>query len=326
MMSHQIAKCGCDCFSCPTYKENLGSNEKRRSCSSGWGKYLNIKLSPEKLRACDGCSIADSERKTYYLNCMIRKCAMVNGIENCAFCSGYPCEELTRTHSVQKIFNRQDFVKQTGKEISEADYSHFIEPYAGLYHLNKVRESLTENQIREYKKFSSKSLFAHFDDLMENRNAFLKIYLLLTSICIEKNISYARFHSLEKKREQLLRILWATGCYGIPGCDYRFLELDSNSFMSLKLQGMYSILTDHLYELRKYDVYGEVVPLIEKGWLTPMGGLRKQGWVFRLKFGESLKGIETLNVFKNYVSKLNLKYGNKSYRIFSRGDLSIMFD
>ena len=109
----------------------------RRICSSGWEKYLNIKLSPEKLRACDGCSIADPERNIYYLNCRIRKCAMINGIENCAYCSGYPCEELTKTHSVQKIYNREDFIKKTGKEITETDYRRFIEPYAGLCHLNK---------------------------------------------------------------------------------------------------------------------------------------------------------------------------------------------
>jgi hypothetical protein len=36
-------------------------------------RFLNIKLSPEKLRACDGCSIPDPDRKIYYLNCRIRK-------------------------------------------------------------------------------------------------------------------------------------------------------------------------------------------------------------------------------------------------------------
>jgi hypothetical protein len=324
-MPHQIAKCGCDCFNCPTYKENLRTFENRRFCSSGWEKYLNIKLSAEKLRPCDGCSIADSERNIYYLNCRIRKCTMINGIENCAFCSGYPCEELTKTHSVQKINNREDFIKKTSKEISETDYRQFVEPYAGLYHLNKIRNSLSDNNIREYKKFSTQSSFAHFDNFEDNQDALRRIYVLLTSICTEKDISYARLHSLGNKRDQLLRILWASGCYGIFRTDESYLELDSKTFMEQKVQGMYNVLSDHLNVLRKYDVYGEVVPLIAKGWLTPMGGLRKEGWVFRLHFGDLLKGKSTLITFKEYVCKLSAKHGNKSYRIFTKADLSIMY-
>ena len=118
-MKNNIAKCGCDCYNCSTYKENIRTNEDGNKCSAGWEKFLDIKLSPEKLRLCDGCSVPDSERKTYYLNCKIRKCAMINEIENCAFCAGFPCDELLKAHSIQKINNRDDFIKKTGKEISE---------------------------------------------------------------------------------------------------------------------------------------------------------------------------------------------------------------
>ena len=100
--------------------------------------------------------------------------------------------------------------------------------------------------------------------------------------------------------------------------------MDSKTFMEQKIQGMYNILTDNLNELSKYDVYGEVVPLITKGWLTPMGGLRKKGWVFRLSFGDLLNGKSTLMAFKDYVCKLTAKHGNKSFRIFTRADLSVM--
>jgi len=95
-MEANLAKCGCDCINCPTYKENIRTMENRKICSAGWEKYVGIKLSPEKLRACDGCSVLDEKRKTYYLNCKIRKCAIINGIENCAFCKGFPCDELKK--------------------------------------------------------------------------------------------------------------------------------------------------------------------------------------------------------------------------------------
>jgi hypothetical protein len=323
-MTNRIGKCGCDCFHCPTYKDNIKTIENRRSCSVGWEKFLTIKLSPEKLRACDGCSIHDSERKTYYLNCKLRKCAMINDIVNCAYCTGLPCDELLKAHSVQKINNRDEFIKMTGKEISENDYKLFIEPYTGLFHLNKIRQALSDKDLKNYKNFSSKNKFACFDHSNIKQKAFEKIYFLLTTLCIEKDISYARLHTIEHKRGQLMKILWAMGSCGIFNKDNSCIELDSNTFMSQKIQGMYDILQGYINDLKTYDVYCEVVPLSERGWLTPMGGLRKKGWVFRLKFGDTLDGIDTLSVFTDYIQKLKAKFGKKAYNMFNRADLSIM--
>lgn len=161
-MVKNIAKCGCDCLNCPSYKENIRTIENRQKCSSGWEEFLNIKLNPTKLIACDGCSIADSERKTYYLNCKIRKCAMINEIENCAYCKGFPCKELLMTHSVQQISNRDEFIKKTGKEISEQDYRFFIEPYAGFYRLVKLRQTILDKDFKDFITFNAKVKIADF--------------------------------------------------------------------------------------------------------------------------------------------------------------------
>ena len=318
-----IAKCGCNCLHCPTYKGNLGSTEERQKCSAGWEKYLNIKLSREKLRACDGCNLSDPERKTYYLNCKIRKCAIINNIDNCAYCKGFPCDELLKTHSVQNIKNREDFIKQMGKEISEEEYNLFIKPYTGLIHLTKLRQTLSEKDFKDYKKFSSKTRFAPFKS---KRESLENIYILLTTLCIEHDVSYARSQTLEHKREHLIKLLWATGSYGNYNKDENYIELDSNTFMSQKIQGFYHVLLDYLKELKKYDIHGEVIPLIEKGWLTPMGGLRREGWIFRLKFGDSLMGEEPLFVFQDYIKKLNTIYGAEAYKKFTTADLSIMYN
>ena len=170
-MINDIAKCGCNCISCPTYKENVRTIDNRRECSSGWEKFLDIKLSPEKLRACDGCSISDSERKTYYLNCKIRKCAMINAIDNCAYCKSFPCEELLKAHSVQQITKREEFIKKIGKEISEQDYKLFIEPYAGLYRLNQIRQKITDKDFKDSKTFFIKIKFADFNRVHDGQES-----------------------------------------------------------------------------------------------------------------------------------------------------------
>ena len=77
-------------------------------------------------------------------------------------------------------------------------------------------------------------------------------------------------------------------------------------------------------DFKKSDIHSEIIPLIEKGWLTPTGGLKKEGCIMRLKFGESLKVSETLNNFKNYIMKLDKKYGNKAFSMFKKADIEIM--
>jgi hypothetical protein len=323
-MINDIAKCGCDCINCPTYKKNVSTIDNRRKCSSGWEKFLDIKLSPEKLRACDGCSIADSERKTYYLNCKIRKCAMVNAIDNCAYCKGFPCEELLKAHSVQQITNREEFIKKTGKEISEQDYRLFIEPYAGLYRLNQIRQKIADKDFKDFKAFSIKIKFADFNSAIDGQESLKRIYSILTTICVEKNIPYAKLQAIEYKREQFIKILWAVGNLGNFNKSQGYIELDSNTFMAQKIHGMfYNVLLDYISDFKKYDIHCDIVPLIKKGWQTPLGGLRKEGWVFRLRFGDLL-GSEPLAVFKDYTTRLNTKYGSKAFKIFNTADLSIM--
>lgn len=323
-MQINIGKCGCDCCTCPTYKANIRTIEDRKKCSAGWTKYLNIKLSPEKLRACDGCSIPDSERNTYYLNCIIRKCAMLNEIENCAYCSGFPCPELLKVHSIQKINNQDEFTNETGIMISENDYRLFIEPYAGLNRLNKIKKTLCDKDYRDYQQFSTKGKFAPFIDFAGDRGCLKVMYALLTTIGVEQNISFARQQTLKRKREQLLKILWTIFYYGTPSKSLDSLELDAKTFLAQKISAMYNALLEYFSDLKKYDIQAEVIPLIEKGWLTPRGGLREKGWIIRLRFGESLGGFKTLAAFKNYVIRLEKKYGNKAYRLFNMADVRIM--
>ena len=322
-----LGKCGCNCAACPTYKGDLKTMARRKYCSVGWEKYLGIKLSPEKLRLCDGCSIPDLERKTYYLNCKIRKCAMTNEVKNCAYCSGYPCEELKKAHSVQNIKSRDEFTRETGKDISKSEYKAFIEPYAGLLHLDAVRRTLHKGDIKQYKFFSLGTSFASLPAGAKSKgNAGKIIYSLLTALCCENNISYAHYQTLQTKREQCIKILWAMGLFGTFDHEGDHLELDAKTFSSQKIRCMYNTLLEYCNALKRYDVHCEIVPTVRRGWLTPMGGLRKEGWIFRCSFGEKLHGKDVLQAFREYVIKLNAKYGSRALRLFDAADISVMIN
>jgi len=237
----------------------------------------------------------------------IGKCVLINGFPHCACCRGFPCSELNEAHSLQKINNREEYIRNRNREISEDDYKVFIEPYTGLSHLNTIRLSIPKKDLKDFKKFNQKTKVTPFVHDEMNEAILLTLYSVMSSLCIERDISYARNQTLERKREDLMNLLWAAGSFGILPMDKDYLELNSQTYTSLKIGGMYERLLEQLSDLKKYDIQGEVIPLVEKGWLTPMGGLRKEGWVFRLKFGESLGGTKGLRVFRDYVQKLKIR-------------------
>ena len=175
-MNTFVAKCGCNCSKCPTYKNNLRTFEDRQRCNRGWKKYLNINLSAEKLRPCDGCSIPDETRKIYYLNCHVRKCAINNGFNNCAYCSAYPCQEVLNIHSMQKPGAKEKIVERLGGSIPEEDYLAFIEPYEGIKHLNEIRQTIGAEEIVEIKRFSVRPKIVLIpNDLLFSKNRLFNI-------------------------------------------------------------------------------------------------------------------------------------------------------
>jgi len=329
-MNAFIGKCGCNCAACPTYKNNVQTIEQRKECSSGWERYLKIKLSPEKLRACDGCSLPDNKRKVFYLNCKIRKCCDENGMASCAYCSVFPCRELESVHSMQSIQTKNDFTSLTGKDITEADFEKFIEPYAGLKHLNEIRKNMNKSEIKSYKKFTHKSKSIKFPKGLPasedtTRHGLKRIYDMISSLAIRANVSYAEYVTIRAKREQLLRILMAFGIFGsFVRTGSHFLELEGETYLAQRLPGMYHKLLEYLDELKQYQISGEIIVLDPGIWQTPTGGLRKKGWKIRISFGESTTDKEDIKVFKDYLMKLHQKHGKNTYKHLNMADLTVM--
>lgn len=63
--------------------------------------YYGVSYKLEDINDCDGCK-SDSGRLFFACtNCKIKKCAMDKGIDNCAFCEEYACEELLGTFKTE---------------------------------------------------------------------------------------------------------------------------------------------------------------------------------------------------------------------------------
>jgi len=109
-----IAYCGIDCAKCPAHrfprlgeklhmkrlfqwllKSGMKRARKRRLPKLPEGQDVE-KLLEDLNRdiICDGCATIDARCLKGCLQCPVRCCAMETGIENCAHCPKFPCEQL----------------------------------------------------------------------------------------------------------------------------------------------------------------------------------------------------------------------------------------
>lgn len=98
-MERMIAYCGLDCLQCPAYKATqAGDMPASAKVAEAWTEQYGggEKTFTAEDTICDGC-VSESERKGIYCGlCPIRACSMGKGLENCAHCEDYACEQLTQ--------------------------------------------------------------------------------------------------------------------------------------------------------------------------------------------------------------------------------------
>lgn len=104
-METLIAYCGLRCDSCPIHLATLEPDQTRQrnmreSIAEQCTALYGINIRPKDVTNCDGCRANTGRLFSGCLTCEIRKCAGMKPIENCAYCSDYPCGRLTEFFSV----------------------------------------------------------------------------------------------------------------------------------------------------------------------------------------------------------------------------------
>ena len=329
-MTDMFSKCGATCSRCPAYKLNSSTAEDRQWCSDGWHKYLGVRLNPGRC-FCDGCQTPDAERPTLVVGkygCNIRKCAVKNGVETCAHCSGYPCLAV-RTQFSFDAGSRERIAARLGVPVPEEEYLAFIEPYELHRHLDEIRATLGPDEIVEMTRVAVKPRLAGFpDDLplsAEETMALQVLHRLLGEVGSAEGISYAEQAILQRRRRNLVKLLWALGLYGEPAQEGSpHLVLDGEAYLAQKIESNYSKLKGYLETLAEHGVHCEHVPLIEEGWRTPAGSLRKTGWLLKVSFGDEAGGTASLEALRSYAARLDEQHGKGAFRRFSRADMRVL--
>ena len=324
-MYELIGKCGCICEICPLYKENLLTDEDRENTSIGCGKYLNWNPKPEKLKQCWGCQ--SEEGFKYLPKCNMRMCAFHNEVENCAYCSAFPCEDSQR-------FSRELLEMRMGVAIPEEDYIKFVKPWEGAKNLEEIRETLLKEDIKDMKPVNVNLKIVDFPKQFslskKEQTAFRALHEIIETIEPLKDLTYARAEVRKEVRKYLIKLLLSFGTYGkfAKENEKEYLEIDSETyFKNMKSTKFYSNLEGVGHRLEIFENNGiniEIFP--EKSLddiITPMKALRKKGWKMRMSYGEEKLKQTNLKVLQKYVKKLNEEHGNKSFRYFNKADMRI---
>jgi hypothetical protein len=96
-----IAYCGLNCVTCQIYLATRETDLKkqrqmREQIVIAIKKYLGEEKRVEDITDCDGCKAEGGRLYSNCQKCRIRKCASEKGFENCAYCSEYACEKLSK--------------------------------------------------------------------------------------------------------------------------------------------------------------------------------------------------------------------------------------
>jgi hypothetical protein len=94
-MATLIAACGLDCSKCEAYlATQAGDLLALEAVAEKWRTEYNAPAISADNILCDGC-MAGGRIIGHCSECKIRLCALERGLENCAACPDYACEQLS---------------------------------------------------------------------------------------------------------------------------------------------------------------------------------------------------------------------------------------
>ncbi|QEE14419.1 DUF3795 domain-containing protein [Promethearchaeum syntrophicum] len=311
----QYSKCGMDCSLCPWSKSvrqtmnNEGFQEFRTRCKSVLG------YSPsESFSNCVGCQTPNEEipPKSYLPtpNCKVRKCVQFSEIENCAYCSNFPCPTIDY---IAGLWTREKLEKQRKTKISDLDYQQIVEPFEGLRHLNEIRQDIAPSDYKKPKLFPSLDYKivpfpAHFTRYKEKMNDMMKLYEQLCRLYSNSDNTYAGQQSYKEFRRFTYNFFWIMGKFGIFELKEKKIVIDQVTFMREKKK---KNLTRRNHFFKMLKSFG--IRIEELNFTKKTGNLK-------MSFDLSIGGSNVLHGLQIYINELDKNFGKNATRHLSKAD------
>lgn len=100
------AYCGLQCHLCPVLDATMKNDDALRAKTAE--KFLaenNWKLKPEEIN-CEGCK-SNGRLFGYCRDCKPRKCCSEKGLDHCALCPEYPCNDLEAFFKLEPVAKKE---------------------------------------------------------------------------------------------------------------------------------------------------------------------------------------------------------------------------
>jgi hypothetical protein len=341
-----IGKCGNYCSACP-----WGCYQREKIPPENWDSYRDLTKKyvgyTPAVKPCQSCQTPDEKLAkdigvhNFVRGCLARKCATHNGIQNCAYCSRYPCDWI-EAH-VGEI-TRETVSERIGEPVPDEAYERFIEPFQGKAHLDTIRADLSNDDIVEamqveipVKKVlefpSGAKLKPITSSDLKNVHSLIS-NLGVTDFGLKHPDTVAGAGIIKNRRDILYRLIWTVFQNGELRDENSKLAMNSVTYAANKKGRdpltMLSRADMYFKLLRNLGIYAEMNQLYDD-WTTDIGYLRTHiprtddpAWELVISFAEKIGGSSTLKALKTYVEKLSREYQARAYTRFSKGDMRFL--
>lgn len=345
-MSRVYGKCGNICSECPWgiwSRENLTPDDWN-SFAEDVKKHLGY--NPAK-NPCHGCQTPTEKLSkdvgvhNFLRGCSARACAFYNEIENCAYCSRYPCDKI----KAMNIDNdRVSVENRLGRKLSDEKYQAYVRIFEGKKSLDDIRASLKPTEIIEVKAVEKKSpmIIPFPNGTLDKKEHQFKIlhdllYRIITSSFGIRNVDVVSGQAMvETRREITLRILFIAARFGFIESDK--LVIDSISINTHKTGTSGFPTTESAWKrwlsyLKSTGIICEMeFSEIDKdkrkspiGWLRErIPGTENPVWFLKISLDKSLGNTSTLKTLVEYGNDIEEKFGNKAFGKFKKADMRII--
>jgi hypothetical protein len=335
MTKEMISRCGFYCALCPWSEEmrkSIKTEEEFETLKVESKMYIGY--TPMKI-TCQTCMTPDEELEKGVpvptRSCLIRKCTIYNGIDNCAYCSRYPCSQI-KSHITSDTdppwYDKECIKEKLGEEFSEENYEKYLSPFFGLKHLDEIHGRLKESQIVDPKPPPPlKHRIVNFPEGLENPE--VKIlhktlsHLFKSDLGLEDFDVYAGNERWKNRRRSLATVFWTLGKSGT--IKDGVLKVSAEKYMKekhTKAPTMKQYFDIYSKILKKQGIKLQFIPLsAEDEYQVPMGYLRNKGWAIEMSFNKKAGGEPALAALRKYIKKLEKKYGKRAFSYFSKLDM-----
>ncbi|MFX0016152.1 MAG: DUF3795 domain-containing protein [Promethearchaeota archaeon] len=324
-----IAKCGHDCINCAwsiDSRKKISTKQALKLFNKKCVTYMGTELT---IAPCPGCQsqydeLPKNSKVSFNIkSCLIRKCVTYNNIQNCAYCSKYPCDQLTK----QKMISYADFKNRyKNNENIKQDFNQFIKPFHRITILNKILRNIPQDEIKKPKSVSKVGILSDFFDNGINQETKLHLMndigflnvLNDSNFGIQDMNTYAGYYDFLAIRRNVMQFLWILLHFGkvqrIKKDSDMILTISAGLFLEKRKMFKNSFhltyksnLVDYIEILQKMGLDVRFEQLIDESkYITQSGMLRNKGWFIQINKNDMMKNQNEINSLQDFVRNLKV--------------------